>query len=140
MGHDASKIQLGTTFSNIKDVDNLAGTVEAGLIVRRKSDGTLSIASADGLPVGISLGSGMSGNGRTAIARRGLSVPVQLTDAFNPAVGAQVHISDTTGKAVAAGAGATGMNATYASTRKTGIKEDGASEVGAAYIDMVGGL
>jgi hypothetical protein len=106
-----------------------------------KSDDTVSVAAADGLPLGVSLGKSLSETGRTAICRRGERVPVLLTAAFTPVIGAQVHISDTTGKAVAAGAGATGMNAVYVSGVLTAVKEDGTEVAsGAALIDMPGGL
>jgi hypothetical protein len=139
MAHDATKVLLGTTTSSIKEVDNRKGTIAAGLIVRLKSDDTISIAAADGNPLGISLGRSLSDTARTAIARKGLRVPLVLTAAFTPTVGAQVNISDTTGKGIAAGAGATAMNATYASGLLTGIDEDGADAL-VALIDMPGGL
>ena len=139
MGHDPNKVLLGTTPSSVREVDNRAGTIPAGTIVRLKSDSTLSVAAADGSALGISLGGDLSGIGRTAIARRGLMVPVLLTGGLTPVVGAQVHISDTTGLAAAAGAGATGVNATYASSTLTGLQEDG-TNVNVALIDMPGGL
>lgn len=141
MGHDATKVLMGASRSNIKEVDNRAGSIAAGLIVRLKSDNTISIASADGLPLGISLGRSLSDTSRTAICRKGLSVPVVLTNGFTPTIGAQVNISDTTGKAIASGAGATAMNAVYASSTLTGIDEDGSALAdGCALIDMPGGL
>lgn len=139
MSHDASKVLLGQTPSSAKEVDNLAGnpaTFLAGLCVHLKSDGTLSLASADGSKLGISLGKDLSDTQRVAICRKGLSVPILLTDAFTPTVGAQVQISTTTGKAVSSG---TAVNASYASGVLTGIAEDG-SEVNVALIDMPGGL
>ncbi len=141
MSHDATKVQMGTTRSSFKTVDNRAGNIAAGLIVRLKSDDTISIAAADGSPLGISLGKSLSDTSRTAICRKGSQVPVQLTAAFTPTIGAQVHISDTTGKAIAAGAGATGMNAVYASGALTMVAEDGTETASAAaLIDMPGGL
>lgn len=139
MGHDATKVLLGSTQSSVKEVDNRAGVIAAGLIVRLKSDGTIVVTAADGNALGISLGRSLSNTSRTAIARKGLRIPVQLTDAFTPTVGAQVNISDTTGKAIASGAGATAMNAVYATSTLTGIDEDG-SEVNVALIDFPGGL
>lgn len=139
MGHDASKVQLGATQSSLKHVDNYAGDIDAGKIVRLKSDGTISIAAADGSALGISLGKSLSDTSRTAVCRAGLRVPVLLTAAFTPTVGAQVHISDTTGLAIAAGAGATGMNAIYVSGVLTGVKEDGTT-ANVALIDFPGGL
>lgn len=142
MGHDASKFLMGSVQSSLKNVENYAGSIEAGLIVRQKSDGTISVASADGLPLGISVGRSLSNTARTAVARKGVGVPVLLTNGFTPVVGAQVHISNTTGKAIASGAGATGMNAVYASEKLTAVKEDGSEDStdGCALIDFVGGL
>ena len=140
MGHDASKVLMGATRSNIKDVDNRAGNIEAGMIARLKTDGTLSSAAADGGVLGISLGRSLSGTSRTAVARTGLGVPLKLTAAFTPVVGTQVFISDTTGLGIATGAGATGMNAVYASGLLSGVPEVGTTEVPVAYIDMPGGL
>lgn len=139
MSHDATKVLLGTTRSNIKEVINKKGTLEAGLIVRLKSDGTISKAAADGSPIGISLGKDMSDAGRTAIAIEGNEVPVLLTDGFTPTIGSQVAIDDVTGMAKAAGTGVTGMNATYLTGELTGVAEDG-TEKRAALISMPGGL
>lgn len=137
--HNASKVVLGGTQSTFKVVDNVAGEIEAGLIVRQKADKSGSILAADGAPLGISAGKNLGGAKRTHVVRAGLAVPVQLTAEFTPVVGAQVHISDTTGKAIAAGVGATGMNAVYKSAVLTGIKEDN-TETPVALIDFVGGL
>lgn len=139
MGHDSSKVLMGSNRSSFKVVDNKVGTIAAGLIVRQKSDGTISIAAADGSALGISFGKDLGEAGRTNIVRAGLAVPVLLTDAFTPILGAQVHISDTTGKAIASGVGATGMNAVYASAVLTGVLEDGTT-ANVALIDFQGGL
>jgi hypothetical protein len=137
--HDATKILLGSTKSSFKVIDNRAGDLEAGTIVRLKSDGTISKAAADGSPLGISAGKGLANDGRTAIVRRGTGVPILLTAGLTPVVGAQVHIDDVTGIAKASGSGVTGMNAVYASAVLTGVKEDG-TEANVALIDFVGGL
>lgn len=137
--HNASKVVLGGTQSTFKIGTPIAGEIEAGLIVRKKSDGSGSILAADGAPVGISLGKNLGGAKATTVCRAGIDVPVQLTTGFTPVKGAQVHISDTTGKAVEAGAGATGMNAYYESAVLTGIKEDN-TETPVALISFVGGL
>lgn len=139
MGHDPTKVLLGGVQSSFKVVTNKAGSIAAGLIVRQKSDGTITTAAADGQAIGISLGKELSDISRTAICRAGLLVPVQLTAAFTPVVGAQVHISDTTGRAGTAGAGFTGMNAIYQSAVLTGVMEDGTSQ-NVALIDFEGGL
>lgn len=139
--HDPNKVLMGTTQSSYKVVTSHKGAIAAGAIVRQKSDGTISLAAADGNPLGISLGKDLSNTDFTAVCRQGLRVPVRLTASFNPTVGAQVHISDTTGLAIASGAGATGMNATYVTGRLSGggIAEDGTT-VGVALIDFGGGL
>lgn len=139
--HDASKVLMGATGSNIKEVDNRAGdpaTFQAGLCVHLKSDETLSLASADGSKLGISLGRSLSDTKRTAICRKGVQVPIQVTNGFTPTVGAQVQISTTTGKAVSSG---TAVNAVYVAVGKTGVGEDG-NELAdpVALIDFPGGL
>lgn len=139
MGHDASKVVLGATNSSDKVVTNKAGNIAAGTAVRQKADGTISVAAADGSLLGISLGKSLSDDDVTAICRRGLLVPILLTGGLTPVIGAQVHISDTTGLAAASGAGATGVNAEYASSTLTGVKEDGTT-ANVALINMVGGL
>ena len=139
MGHDASKVVLGTSRSSFKIVYNKAGTIEAGLAVRLKSDGALSVAKADGELQGISFGKHLSDIGRTNICRAGLQVPVLLTSGFTPTLGAQVHLNDTTGAADASGTGKTGVNAVYASGVLSGIKEDGTT-ANVALIDFQGGL
>lgn len=139
--HDANQVLMGATQSSLKNVDNYKGSIAAGTIVRLKSDGTISVASADGLPLGVSLGKDLSNVGRTAVCRKGVRVPVRLTAAFTPTIGAQVHFSDTTGLAIASGAGATGMNAVYSSGPLDAVLEDGSIVTdGCAYIDFPGGL
>lgn len=142
MGHDASKVVMGSTPSSDKTIDNLAGSIEAGLLVRQKSDGTITTALADGSALGISCGSGLAGEGRTAVVRRGLKVPILLTASFTPTLGAQVAVSDTTGKAKAyTGTGDSYINAVYASAALTAVKEDGTEVAsGVALIDMPGGV
>jgi len=132
---------MGATQSKVKEVDNMAGdpaTFKAGLCVHLKSDGTLSLAAADGSKLGISLGRSLSNHKRTAICRKGLRVPILLANGFTPTVGAQVQISTTTGKAVASG---TAVNAVYVSSTMTAYDEDGVAIAdGAAMIDFPGGL
>lgn len=139
MGHDATKVLLGGTQSSFRKVTSHVGSIEAGLIVRQKSDGTLSVAKADGEILGVSLGKDLSNAGRTAVCRAGLKVPVQITAAQTPALGAAVNVSDTTGKTAASGAGATAYKGSYSSAVLTGIKEDGTT-VDVVLVDMPGGL
>lgn len=141
MSHSATKVQMGMTQSSFKNIDNRAGSIAAGLAVRLKSDDTISVASADGSLLGISCGRSQSDTARTAIVRKGTRVPIQLTAAFQPVIGAQVNISDTTGKAGTAGAGFTGVNAVYVSAELTAIDEDGVETAAVvALIDFPGGL
>lgn len=138
MSHSATKVMMGTTRSSFKNIDNRAGSIEAGLGVRLKSDETISVAEADGSLLGISVGKDLSDTARTAICRKGSEVPIQLTAAFTPVIGTQVKISATTGKASTDG---TGVNATYISGPLTMIAEDGTETAnGCALIDMPGGL
>lgn len=141
MGHDATKVLMGQINSNIKEVDNRAGsptTFAAGLCVHLKSDDTISLAAADGAKLGISLGRSLSDTNRVAICRKGVRVPIQLANGFTPTIGAQVQISTTTGQAVASG---TAVNAVYITAALTGIDEDGNDVTDdVALIDFPGGL
>lgn len=145
MGHNPNQMLMGATQSNVKEVTNKKGTIEAGLLVRLKSDDTISLAKADGEVLGISLGRDMSDTGRTAICRKGLRVPVKLATDFNPTIGAPVSFSDTTGEAV--GSGGTALNAVFVSGRLGGSGANGGiaevsqeDTVGVALIDFAGGL
>lgn len=141
MSQSASTVLMGSTRSNVKEVSNRTGVIAAGLAVHLKSDDTITTALADGAVLGISVGRDLSNTSRTAVARKGLDVPVLLTASFTPVIGAQVNISDTTGKAGTAGAGFTAVNAVYKTAVLTAIDEDGATITdGAAYIDFPGGL
>jgi len=139
--HSASTIYMGSTRSKIKEVINKAGdpaTFLAGLCVHQKSDGTISLAAADGSKIGISVGVSLSDTKRTSICTKGMEVPILLANGFTPVIGAQVQISTTTGKAVASG---TAVNAYYATSTLTAYDEAGAAIAdGAALINYPGGL
>lgn len=139
--HSATTIYMGAHKSNILESDNWAAdpaTFKAGLCGHLKSDGTISLASADGSKLGLSLGKSLSDHKRTTFARKGKGVPILLTNGFTPTVGAQVQISTTTGKAVSSG---TAVNAVYVSSTLTAYDEDGVVIAdGAALIDFIGGL
>lgn len=139
--HNATKVLMGSTRSNIREVDNRKGNIAAGLLVRLKSDDTIVVTLADGSALGVSLGKDLSNVGRTAICRKGLSVPVKLASGFTtPVIGGQVAFSDTTGEAIAyTGSGNSYVNATYASGVLTGVLEDG-TEANVALIDFPGGV
>ncbi len=139
--HSATTVYMGTSQSSSKEVDNMSGdpaTFLAGLCVHLKSDGTLSLAVADGSKLGISMGRSLSDTKRTAIARKGLRIPILLANGFTPTVGAQVQISTTTGKAVSSG---TAVNAYYDTATLTAYDEDNVAITdGAALISFPGGL
>ncbi len=139
--HDATVVQLGNVGTNIKEVDNWAAdpaTFLAGLCCHLKSDGTISLAVADGSKLGISLGKDLSDTKRTAIVRKGTRVPILLANGFTPTLGAQVQISTTTGKAVSSG---TAVNAVYSFLPTTTYDESGVVVAdGCALIDFPGGL
>lgn len=87
--HDASKVLMGATTSSAKDItnnDSDPATFLAGLAVRQKNDGKLSVAKSDGMHLGISLGKSLSDHKKTAIARTGEGVPLRLTESFESLV------------------------------------------------------
>lgn len=134
----SSKVYLGTTQSSQKEVSNKLGTVEAGLAVYVHSDDAINSTASGGGLLGISLGRSLSDTSRRAICRKGLKVPILLTNGLTPVIGAQVQISTTTGKAVTSG---TAVNAVYVSSTLSCVDEDGAAVAdGCALIDFPGGL
>lgn len=139
--HSATTIYMGSHKSNVLEADNFVGseaTFLAGLCVHLDDDNDLSLAAADGSKLGISLGKSLAEINRISVARRGLRVPILLTNGFTPTIGAQVQISTTTGKAVSSG---TAVNAVYVSGALTAYDEAGAAIAdGAALIDFPGGL
>ncbi len=142
MSHDSTKVLMGAGTSNIMEVSNKKGAavIEAGLVVRLKSDDTPSILAADGSLLGVSLGRDLSDTGRTAIARKGLGIPVKVATGFAPTIGAAVAVSTTTGEAKAyTGTGDAYVNAVYKSAILTGIGED-LLDKRVALIDFPGGL
>lgn len=145
MSYQSDKVLLGSTQSTFKTVENVPGSISAGKVIHSKADGTFTVAAADGAAIGVSVGRSLSDIARTSVVKRGTRVPLRITDGFDPVIGTQVFISDTTGLGIATGAGATGVNAVYSGGREggtgvnNGLDEDG-SYVGVAYIDMPGGL
>ena len=144
MPHDASKIQMGTTKSNIREVSNHVGAVAAGKVVHLKSDDTITTVVTDGAAVGVSLGRDQSSTTQThtAIANKGIGVPILLDSGYEPDVGEQVAIIDATGIARAyTGTGDYYVNAHFSSEKLSAVDEDGVAITnGAAYIDFPGGL
>lgn len=140
MGHNANQALMGATQSSVKEVTNYPGTLEAGFVAHLKNDNTLAKAKNQGAKIGVSLGKDLSDIGRTAVARKGLRVPLILKADFNPVIGAVVEIDDTEGYGTGDGT-KTAVNAVYATGRLSsgGIGEDGNTK-GVALIDFPGGL
>lgn len=137
MSH-SSTVYMGNVQSSFKEIDNRSGTVAAGLAVYLHSDESIDTVAASGGLLGISAGKSQSDTARTAIVRKGIRVPILLTNGLTPVIGAQVQISTTTGKAVSSG---TAVNAVYASSTLACVDESGATVAdGCAYIDFQGGL
>lgn len=144
MSHNASKVLMGSSESSGKEVTNYPSVgdtvVEAGCAVILESSGKVSKDTSEGGLVGISLGKDLAHTSRTAVARKGLRVPVKLASGFSPVVGARVAIQDDTGIAKAyTGTGDRYVNAVYASGKIEGIGEDGVAK-DVALIDFPGGL
>lgn len=82
MAHNASKVVMGTVKTSSREVtEHVASpsTFKAGLAVRQKSDGDLTLTASQGKWLGVSLGKGLSDSLKTtAVARDGLGVPVLL--------------------------------------------------------------
>ncbi len=81
MGHDANKVLLGSHGSSDLEAtcfDSDPASFPAARAVRRKSDGKLSLASADGQLVGVSLGIDLADTKKTSVARVGNRVPLQV--------------------------------------------------------------
>ena len=141
MAHNAGKVLMGMTRSSFRHAEPKKGSITAGLLVRLKSDDTISTAKTDGEALGISLGKDLSNIGYTSIVKSGTAVPIALTASFTPAIGAQVQVDDVTGAAKAAGTGVTGINAVYVSGPLTRINEDGTETANdVALIDMPDGV
>lgn len=95
--HDPTKVLLGTTPSSDKDVTCETGspaTFLPGLVVRKNTDGTLSLTT--GTRIGVSLGESLDGaTAKTAVCRTGNEVPILLTD-----YAAELELEDLTYTAV----------------------------------------
>lgn len=79
--HDASKVMLGSHgssdfVSSCHDVD--PASFPAGRAVRGKSDGKISLSSADGQLIGVSLGADLSDTKKTSVCRSGNDIPLEI--------------------------------------------------------------
>lgn len=135
MAHDATKVVLGGTVSSIKTVRSAKGSVAAGMICSKKSDGTLESPATTGRLCGVSLGKDMSNAGFSSYVESGDGVPVLLKSGFTPTQGGTVFYEAATGLCAASSGSATQLNAVYASGLLTGLTEAGGS-ASAAIIDF----
>ena len=82
MGHDASKVLMGTTRSSDRDVTPESGdpsVILAGRACVRDSNGDLSLDGTDGELIGVSAGPSLSDEGKkVAVVRSGLRVPMEV--------------------------------------------------------------
>lgn len=142
MAHNPNAALMGDPQSSVKEVSNRNGTVEAGLGVEIKSDGSIAAGLSTGGLLGISLGADLSSIGRTSILHKGLKVPVKLASGFTPAIGAQVFIEKATGLAKATDTTNTQATAAVYVTSKlsTGGLAESGTYVACALVDMIGGL
>lgn len=143
MSHSPTKVLLGSHGSSdfVSSCENGdPATFQAGLVVHLKSDKTLSLASADGSKIGVSMGVSLSDTSKTSVCRSGNFIPVQITDETGfsyVAPGKPLEVSATTGKAVSDG-NATG--AMFVSGPMKGIDPITKAEIDVALVDMAGGL
>lgn len=138
MGHDATKVVLAATRSNIKDVETFAvdpASFPAGLCVNLASTGLPSLLKSAGMRIGVSLGKSLSDHKKTSVCRTGLRVPVQaalkrstglitITNITNLAAGDTLTVGATgfVGQAGAATLGqATFQSATSTSATATSL-------------------
>ncbi len=78
--HDETKVLLGSTKMSDRWVTQHAAnpaTFKAGLAVSRNSSDSLSLAVADGVRIGVSLGKSLSDTSETAVCRKGTKVPIK---------------------------------------------------------------
>lgn len=77
--HDATKLVLGSTRSNVKDVASFAvdpASFPAGLCVSLASTGLPSLLKSAGMRYGVSLGKSLADHKKTDVCQAGLRVPV----------------------------------------------------------------
>jgi hypothetical protein len=82
MGHDATKVKMGSTGSSFKQGSETFPSdpevFSAGLAVRRTSGSLLSVTKTDGEWIGISLGKSLANEKHTTVLNAGTDIPVQL--------------------------------------------------------------
>lgn len=98
MSHDESKVLLGSTASNIKDVtdyDADPADFPAGTAVRASATGGLQTEdNSVAAYAGISLGKSLSNDDKTAVARTGLRIPLRQKSYYAKATLAVLDYSD----------------------------------------------
>lgn len=119
--HDATKTLMGTTESSDREITNYSSdpaSFPEGKAVRLASTGALSLSS--GSLVGISLGASLSDTKKTAVARVGNRVPLELTD---EGVYALLVVNDLTFTAKAKGVAGNSITIALTDTVSAGDEE-----------------
>lgn len=81
--HDPTKVLMGATGSSAKDSSMHSAnpaTYKAGLAVRLKNNGDISLLKSDGSWLGVSLGRSLSDTSKIAVARTGSEIPLLASD------------------------------------------------------------
>ncbi len=131
MSQDSTKIVLGATMSNVKDVESFnvdPASFPAGVCVSMASTGLPSLLKSAGMRMGVSLGRSLADHAKTSICRTGLKVGVlaelkrstgliTITDVTNLAAGDTLTVG-ATGFVGQAGAATPGQ-ATFQATGTT---------------------
>lgn len=78
--HNPNLILMGSHGSTDLSATEEFGNIEAGLVTHLKSDKTVTVLSADGQAIGVSLGETLDGDTtKCSVARNGNLIPVQVT-------------------------------------------------------------
>lgn len=122
MPHDPTKFLMGATGSSDRNVSDYAAdpaSFPAGVAVRQKNDGGLSLSSSDGALVGVSLGKSMSDHKKTSVVRDGNRVPLALT---NEGTKSSLTVGDLTFEALTEGTDGDSITITLADTETAGAE------------------
>lgn len=80
MQHNPNLVMMGSHGSTDMTATEEVGVIAAGLVAHKKSDGTVTVLSADGQTVGVSLGETLDGDTtKCSVVRSGNLIPVQVT-------------------------------------------------------------
>jgi len=80
MQHNPNLVVMGSHGSTDLTATEEMGAIAPGLVAHKKSDGTVTVLSADGQSIGVSLGETLDGDTtKCSVARAGNLIPVQVT-------------------------------------------------------------